>query len=81
MGKLFGKPKTTEAWAVAHYSGGIYVDTISKLRKDSVAEFQALYGRNDNDWRLDVKYGVHAAIKVLIVPITPAGRAILEPNP
>lgn len=73
-----GKLRTTEAWAIAHWRGHVYPSTVRGLRREAVEAFKQYAGRTDSDWSLDVKSGVHRPVKVLIVPITEAGRRALQ---
>jgi len=66
MANLIRKPDPTEAWAIAHWRGGFYPNTVSELRRDAVSIFKEMYGVSDKDWRDDVKYGVHNAVKITI---------------
>lgn len=62
------KRKSALGWAVRHWRGGIYANTTSERRCDAVTTFRHLYGVTLKDWRLDVKAGVHRAIRVQIIP-------------
>lgn len=68
-----GAPRNETAWAIRHWSGGIYADTVRKTRSASISYFKETYAVADAKWAHDVRFGVHRCIRVFIVPI----RALL----
>lgn len=58
--------KPVRAWAIVHWNGGIYANTVSNTRRDAVATFKAAYRVRDKKWRHDVKWNIHRAVKVTV---------------
>lgn len=59
--------KQRTAWAIKHWNGQFYNDTVRAARRDTIECFRAAYGCSEKQWRDDVKYGVHRAVKVTLV--------------
>ncbi len=57
------------AWAVRHWNGGLYVETIRRTRAEAIASFKEQFGVGDAEWRDDAKYGVHRAVHVLVLRV------------
>lgn len=57
----------SSAWAVKHWNGGIYIDTVRRTRWEAVAAFKKLYGISNRRWCKD--YGVHRPVKVAVLEL------------
>jgi hypothetical protein len=60
------KTEPVNGWAIRHWRGRIYVDTVCRTRRDSIATFQKAYRVSDKTWKDHSKYGVHRAVKVTV---------------
>lgn len=58
--------KPERGWAIVHWTGRIYIETVSKTRKDAIAVFMHGYvpKRKGRTWKAESQYGIHKAIKV-----------------
>lgn len=60
--------KPERGWAVVHWTGRIYLETVARTRKQAIANFLHWFvaGRGKT-WKSESEYGVHKAIKVDVI--------------
>lgn len=63
------------AWAIVHWSGAFYIDTVRARKRDSIEAFKALYGIDDATWKSDRKFKIHRAVRVSVT------RTIFQEKP
>lgn len=69
--------KPEPGWAIVHWTGRIYIETVSRTRREAVAKFVRLYCGRGETWKSASAYGVHKAIKVEVI-LAGTGTALLE---
>jgi hypothetical protein len=60
-----------KAWAIKHWSRGLYPDTIRRTRAEAIECFMGLFlpgtaADRKKKWRDDSRYGVHRAVRVSV---------------
>jgi hypothetical protein len=51
-------------WAIKHWNGGIYADTVRRTRKEAIEAFVSQFVPRGKSWKSESEYGVHRAIRV-----------------
>lgn len=59
--------KPERGWAIVHWTGRIYLETVSSTRKEAVAVFMKMFVPRGKTWKDQSEFGVHKAIKVDVV--------------
>jgi hypothetical protein len=59
--------KAARGWAIKHWSGGLYIETVSERRRDAVETFKHLYGAET--WKEPSPRIVHRAVKVVVLEV------------
>lgn len=67
--------KPERGWAVVHWTGRIYLESVARTRKQAIANFMHWFVRRGKTWKSESQYGVHKAIKVdvTLAGTTPTG--------
>jgi len=52
------------AWAIKHWTGEIYIDTVRRTRSEAKSSFFEQFGFDEKKWKTDSRFGVHRIIRV-----------------
>jgi hypothetical protein len=54
-------------WAIVHWTGRIYIHTVSRTRREAVAAFVKNFVPRGKTWKTESEFGIHKAIKVEVI--------------
>jgi hypothetical protein len=54
------------AWAIRHWRGGVYIDTVRRTRSEAVAAFKKQFRVTGKKWDHDRRWGIHRAVRVAV---------------
>lgn len=60
-----------KAWAIKHWNGGLYVDTVRRTKREAIEVFKCKFYRGsgekrEKNWKDDSRYKIHRAVKVSV---------------
>lgn len=69
--------KPEPGWAVVHWTGRIYLESVARTRKQAIANFLHWFVGRGKTWKSQSEYGVHKAIKIEVIL---AGTSLSRPH-
>jgi hypothetical protein len=59
-------PTPVYGWAIKHWNGGFYIDTVRRTRAEAIAAFVERFVPEDSTWRKKSICGIHRTVRVTI---------------